>query len=197
MIGTRHDVTRWMVLPLFVAMVSATSIVAEVRVSFLERADGTDHLFRSVTDRGAEARPINGTVTETASQARIAASTHRAADRAASASQALRGTSGTVTETASERRLQGPGVGTAPEVGSIGDLPAPPESFRFVSDLTGRRGTAMIALRELRQLREENRALQKLVKDLCGQADSKNNRDGKTPKRRSRERLSAAVLTAR
>jgi len=101
MIRTRKGIKRWMAFPLFAAVVSATSVLAEVRVSHLGWVDNPDHLFRTVADRGAAPRPINGTVTETASQARTASRTNRALHVTTSASSVLRGSSGTVTESAS------------------------------------------------------------------------------------------------
>lgn len=172
MLRTREEVRRWVVFPLFVAAISATSVLAEVKISHLQWADGTDHLFRNVADRGPDARPRNGTVTETASQARTT-------DRAEEAVLVASASSGTVTETVVERPMQAPEVRPIRVAVASRVLPARP-----------------LASRELRRLREENRALKGIVSDLCAEADATRFLHETTARRPTSAALVSAVAPA-
>jgi hypothetical protein len=147
MYGTREDVKRWIAAPLFVAMIAVSSAFAEVKFSHVGSADAADHLFGSVVDQGANPRSTEGTVTETASQARTAAVV-------ASRPMVLPAPIATMNETPEVRPLHGPQLRAARVSVPIRAVPA-------------RRGVVAIAAsQEIRQLRQENQALKKLLADL-------------------------------
>lgn len=181
MIPTRKEVRRrkevrgWLVFPALFALSAATAVLAEVTVNTVGSADATDHLFRNVADPGANARPFDGTVTETASQTDMIARIERADAAAARSALASRASSGTVTQPAGGPRSQEPEV----RASSL-----PPAAPRSASDpAAGPRRVEFRNLRELRRLREEIRALEAMVTAL------------ETPRRPSRV-LQPAVLRA-
>lgn len=176
--GDAGRIKRWLVLPLLVVLVSATSVLAAVKVSHFGWVDDGDHLFRSVTDPGPHPRPIGGTVTETASQARMASQPDPSVSRAPT---------GIVPETAGESQFQQPQA----------ELSAPPEWVQSVSDWRGRRGSRTSELRQLRQLREENRRLLGLVTDLSRRADLAEGRHDAKLKARSRASWPAVIASLR
>jgi hypothetical protein len=152
MIGTRDELKRWIAAPLFVAVVAATSAFADVKFSQVGSADAADRLFGSVVDQGANPRSTEGSVTETASQA-------RAAGIAASLPILVRESSRPAVQIVSLPPEQGPLVRTARVVVPVRAVPA------------RRNLLATRASQEIRQLRQENQALKKLLADLSDRAE--------------------------
>jgi hypothetical protein len=163
MYEARKAANRWIVASLFVALVSATSALAEVKFSQVGSADAADHLFGSVVDQGANPRSTEGTVTETATQARAVAVV-------APPSVVVPAAIVTITEP--------PGVRPAPG-------PSPRAARVTVP--------AIRAGQEIRQLRQENQALKKLLADLTDRVDITAGRPEVTLKRPGHVSLAAMV----
>ena len=178
MIGTRTGSLRWIVAPLFVAIVWATSARAEVTFSHVGSADAADPLFKSVVDQGANPRSTEGTVTETASQA-------RAAEVAASRPIPMAEPSRTAPESAPAPAVQAPAARATRMAALSPVLPA-------------RRGVVAIhPSQELLRLRQENLALKKLLADLSDRGEPAAGRPEVRVLPPGRARLSAIAAVRR